>query len=123
MSLDLVSRSFSALTRSSTCLRCCKTPCAFSWSCQKFGSLTYSSNVASCLRAESASKKAPHELNTFLKLGVALLQVFDVFSHSFFASLFQKTVTTRPASGRKTKVPQWLSRKATRTNRRNERTA
>ena len=81
MSLDLVSRSFSAFTRSSTCLRCCKTACAFSWSCQKFGSLTFSSNVASCLRAEPASKKAPHELNTFLKLGVALLQVFNMFGH------------------------------------------
>ena len=33
------------------------------------------------MRAESASKKAPHEFNTFLKLGVALLQVFDVFGH------------------------------------------
>src|ERR1700722_12152525 len=123
MSLDLVSRSFSALTRSSTCLRCCKTPCAFSWSCQKFGSLTFSSNAASLLRAESASKKAPHELNTFLKLGVALLQVFDVFSHSFFASLFQKTVTTRLASAPKTRASQWLSRKATQTSRQNGHTA
>src|ERR1700683_2379891 len=105
MSLHLVSRSFSALTRSSTCLRCCKTTCAFSWSCQKFGSLTLSSNVASCLRAEPASKKAPHQLNTFLKLGVALLQVFDVFSHSFFTFLFQGALTPRAASGRKTKAP------------------
>src|SRR5580658_10357340 len=106
MSLDLVSRSFSAFTRSSTCLRCCKTACAFSWSCQKFGSLTFSSNVASCLRAEPASKKAPHELNTFLKLGVALLKVFDVFSHSLFAFLLQRAVKTRLVSVRKTKAPQ-----------------
>jgi hypothetical protein len=41
--------------------------------------------VASCFRAESASKKAPHELDALFELGVALLQVFDVFSHFFFA--------------------------------------
>ena len=29
----------------------------------------------------SASKKAPHKLDAFIQLGVALLQVFDVFSH------------------------------------------
>src|ERR1700678_2639250 len=88
MSLDLVSRIFSALTRSSTCLRCCKTPCAFSWFCQKSGSLTFTSRAASCFRAESASKKAPHELDALFELGVALLQVFDVFSHFFFAFIF-----------------------------------
>jgi hypothetical protein len=38
-------------------------------------------DAASCLRAESASKIAPHKLDAFLELGVALLQVFDVFSH------------------------------------------
>src|ERR1700685_3448565 len=84
MSLDLVSSIFSALTRSSTCLRSCKRACAFSWFCQKSGSLTFSSRTASCFRAEPASKKAPHERNAFLKLGVALLQVFDVFSHFVF---------------------------------------
>src|SRR5271156_2320714 len=82
MSLDLVSRVFSAFTRSSTCLRCCRRTCAFSWFCQKSGSLTFSSRTASCFRAESASKKAPHERDTFLELGVALLQVFYVFGHS-----------------------------------------
>jgi hypothetical protein len=33
------------------------------------------------LRADSASKKAPHKLNAFIQLGEALLQVFDVFGH------------------------------------------
>jgi hypothetical protein len=33
------------------------------------------------LRAEAASKKAPHELDAFIQLGEALLQVFDVFGH------------------------------------------
>jgi hypothetical protein len=39
------------------------------------------SNSASCLRADSASKKAPHKLDAFIQLGEALLQVFDVFGH------------------------------------------
>src|ERR1700735_652538 len=95
MSLDLVSRNFSALTRSSTCLRCCKRPCAFSWSCQKFGPLTFSSRAASCFRAESASKKAPHEFNTFLELGVALLQVFDVFGHTVFRLCASETIKSQ----------------------------
>ncbi len=81
MSLFFVSRAPSAFTRSSTALRCCRVACAFSWSCQKFGSLVLASNSASCLRADSASKKAPHELDTFIQLGEALLQVFDVFGH------------------------------------------
>jgi hypothetical protein len=33
------------------------------------------------LRADSASKKAPHELHAFIQLGEALLEVFDVFGH------------------------------------------
>jgi hypothetical protein len=33
------------------------------------------------LRADAASKKAPHELDAFVQLGEALLQVFDVFGH------------------------------------------
>jgi hypothetical protein len=33
------------------------------------------------LRADSASKKAPHELDALIQLGEALLQVFDVFGH------------------------------------------
>jgi hypothetical protein len=33
------------------------------------------------LRADSASKKAPHNLDAFIQLGEALLQVFDVFGH------------------------------------------
>src|SRR5580700_10959496 len=104
MSLDLVSRVFSAFTRSSTCLRCCKTPWAFSWSCQKFGSLTFSSRAASCFLAESASKKAPHELNTFLELGVALLQVFDVFSHSFSPFYFGDKNKSKPAPFKKRRM-------------------
>jgi hypothetical protein len=55
--------------------------CAFSWFCQKFGSLVLASNSANWLRADSASKKAPHELDAFIQLGEALLQVFDVFGH------------------------------------------
>src|SRR5580704_5828272 len=81
MSLFLVSRANSALTRSSTALRCCRVACAFSWSCQKLGSLVFASNSASCSRADSASKKAPHKLDAFVQLGEALLQVFDVFGH------------------------------------------
>jgi hypothetical protein len=45
------------------------------------GSLVFASNSASCLRADSASKKAPHKLDAFIQLGEALLQVFDVFGH------------------------------------------
>jgi hypothetical protein len=33
------------------------------------------------LRADAASKKAPHKLDAFIQLGEALLQVFDMFSH------------------------------------------
>ena len=32
--------------------------------------------------------KAPHELDALFELGVALLQVIDVFSHFFFAFIF-----------------------------------
>src|SRR5271156_1395709 len=81
MSLFLVSRVTSALTRSSTALRCCRVAWAFSWSCQKLGSLVLASNSASCLRADSASKKAPHKLDAFIQLGEALLEGFDVFGH------------------------------------------
>src|SRR5580704_11724646 len=81
MSLLFASRATSAFTRSSTALRCCRVACAFSWSCQKLGSLVFASKSASCLRADSASKKAPHKLDAFVQLGEALLQVFDVFGH------------------------------------------
>ena len=81
MSLALLSSALSPLARSSSCLRCCKSAWAFSWSFQKSGALIFSSSSAICLRADSASKIAPHEPNAFLKLGVALLEVFDVFSH------------------------------------------
>src|ERR1700689_3781398 len=81
MSLFLVSSASSAFTRSSTALRCCRVACAFSWSCQKLGSLVFASNSASCLRADSASKKAPDELDAVLQLGEAQLQLFDVFGH------------------------------------------
>jgi molybdenum cofactor biosynthesis enzyme len=33
------------------------------------------------LRAEAASKITPHKLEALLELGVALLDVFDMFSH------------------------------------------
>jgi hypothetical protein len=33
------------------------------------------------LRADAASKKAPHKLDAFIQLGEALLQVFNVFGH------------------------------------------
>src|SRR5580704_8086721 len=81
MSLFFRSSAASAFTRSSTALRCCRVACALSWSCQKLGSLVLASNSASCLRADSASKKAPHKLHAFIQLGEALLQVFDVFGH------------------------------------------
>jgi hypothetical protein len=43
--------------------------------------LIFTSSAASWLRAEGTSKIAPHELDALLELGVALLQVFDVFGH------------------------------------------
>jgi hypothetical protein len=54
---------------------------AFSWSCQKSGALIFCSRAANCGSIAEASKIAPHELDAFLKLGVALLQVFDVLGH------------------------------------------
>jgi hypothetical protein len=33
------------------------------------------------LRAVAASKIASHELDTFLEVGEALLEIFDVFGH------------------------------------------
>jgi hypothetical protein len=35
------------------------------------------------LRAEEASKIAPHQLDALLKLVVAMLQIFDVFGHQW----------------------------------------
>jgi hypothetical protein len=35
------------------------------------------------LRAEEASKIAPHELDALLELVVAMMQVFDVFGHAW----------------------------------------
>ena len=83
MSLDLAIERSRPLRALFEVLRCCRTACAFAWSCQKFGSLIFSSSAASCWRAEEASKIAPHKLDAFLELGVALLQVFDVFSHGY----------------------------------------
>jgi hypothetical protein len=54
---------------------------AFSWSCQKSGALIFCSRAANWGSIAEASKIAPHELDAFLKLGVALLQVFDVLGH------------------------------------------
>jgi hypothetical protein len=54
---------------------------AFSWSCQKSGALIFCSSAANCGSIAEASKIAPHELDAFLELGVALLQVFDVLGH------------------------------------------
>jgi hypothetical protein len=55
---------------------------ALAWSCQKFGSFSFSWSAASCLRAEPSSKIAPHELEALLELGVASLEILDVFSHA-----------------------------------------
>ena len=81
MSLALLARDFSALMRSSSCLRCCITACALAWSCQKFGAFIFSSRAASCLRAEDSSKIAPHKLDALGELGVALLEIFDMLRH------------------------------------------
>jgi hypothetical protein len=54
---------------------------AFSWSCQKSGALIFSSSAANCVRMEESSKIAPHQLDAFLELGVALLKVFDMLGH------------------------------------------
>jgi hypothetical protein len=40
--------------------------------------------AAICFAAAGASKIAPHELHAFGELGVALLQVVDMFSHVLF---------------------------------------
>src|SRR5271155_4979412 len=109
MSLFLVSRVTSALTRSSTALRCCRVAWAFSWSCQNLGSLVLASNSASCLRADAASKKAPHELDAFIQLGEALLEVFDVFGHwdVFILFFFSWGVIARPRRTRRTALILW----------------
>jgi len=54
---------------------------AFSWSCQKSGALIFCSRAANCGAIAEASKIAPHQLDAFLELGVALLKVFDVRGH------------------------------------------
>jgi hypothetical protein len=46
------------------------------------GSLVFASSAASCWRAGSTSKKTPHDVDAFLEFGEAMLQVFDVLSHS-----------------------------------------
>jgi hypothetical protein len=81
MSLRLPSSAVSPLARSSSDLRSWSSACAVSWSDQKSGAFIFSSIAVSFARADSASKKAPHEPHAFLEFGVALLQVFDVFSH------------------------------------------
>ena len=78
MSLVFDASDFAALTRSSSCLRCCITDWALAWSCQKSGAFIFSSSAVSCVRAEGSSKIAPHEFDALLELGVARLQVFDV---------------------------------------------
>jgi hypothetical protein len=57
------------------------TACALAWSCQKSGAFSFSWRAASCLVAEPSSKIAPHELEALLELGVASLEILDVFSH------------------------------------------
>jgi hypothetical protein len=37
--------------------------------------------AGSCFSADAASKIAPHEPDAFGQLGVALFEIFDVFSH------------------------------------------
>jgi len=37
--------------------------------------------AASCVRAAEASKITPHEFHAFFEVDVAVLDVFDVFSH------------------------------------------
>jgi hypothetical protein len=39
--------------------------------------------VAKCWRAAGASKIAPHKLHALFELGVAVLDVFDVFGHGY----------------------------------------
>jgi hypothetical protein len=55
---------------------------AFSGSCQKSDALIFCSSAANCGSIAEASKIAPHQLDAFLELGVALLQVFDVRGHT-----------------------------------------
>jgi len=44
--------------------------------------LIFCSRAANCGSIAEASKIAPHELDAFLELGVALLKVFDVLGHA-----------------------------------------
>src|SRR5690348_13104547 len=78
MSLVFEASDLAALTRSSSCLRCCITDWALAWSCQKSGAFIFCSSAVSPVRAEGSSKIAPHELDALLELGVARLQVFNV---------------------------------------------
>lgn len=94
MSPTLRSSAASAFTRSSIFLRSCRVDCAFDWSSQNFGSLVLASSSTSCLRAFPASKKAPHELDTFLQLGEAVLEVFDVFSHGYPSERLRSSMLT-----------------------------
>jgi len=73
MSAAFAPSDFAALMRSSSSLRSCRIACAFAWSCQKFGSLVFSSTAAICFSALATSKIAPHEFDALAQIRVALL--------------------------------------------------
>lgn len=68
----------SAAILPSACLRCCRIPWAFSWSCQKAGSLAFASRASRRSRLVATSKIAPHEIDAFFQFVEAELKVFDV---------------------------------------------
>jgi len=61
--------------------------CALDWSCQKSGAFIFSSREARWDWALGTSKIAPHQLDAFRELGVALLQIFDVLVYRHAISL------------------------------------
>src|SRR6185437_13621261 len=84
VSMSLTARvSFSsAAILPSACLRCCRTPCAFSWSCQKAGSLAFASRDFRRSRLVATSKIAPHELDALFQFVKARLKIFNEITHN-----------------------------------------
>src|SRR6266851_8578345 len=73
---------FTAPSWSSTSLRSRSTFWACSGSCQKFGCEVFCSRAARRLRFSEASKIAPHKIEAFLQLFVAMFEIFENHSVS-----------------------------------------
>src|SRR5581483_570585 len=77
MSLEIRESFSSAAMLLSAFLRCCRTCCAVSWSCQKSGCEVRFSRSARRLRLRSTSKIAPHELDAFVQFLKPVFEIFD----------------------------------------------